>query len=52
MEAHRSAVDRKIKVDMEAGYQLAEFEEYSRSLSYQTNISQPRTTITPRRSPH
>ena len=29
-----SAVDRKIKVDMEAGYQSAKFAEYCHSLSY------------------
>ena len=29
-----SAVDRKIKVDMEAGYQSAEFAEFCHSLSY------------------
>ena len=34
-----SAVDRKIKVDMEAGYQSAEFAEYCHSLSYRIEIS-------------
>ena len=31
-----SAVDRKIKIDMEAGYQSAEFAEYCHSLSYRS----------------
>ena len=37
-----SAVDRKIKVDMEAGYQSAEFAEYCHSLSYRIETSPTR----------
>ena len=37
-----SAVDRKIKVDMETGYQSAEFAEYCHSLSYRIEISPTR----------
>ena len=37
-----SAVDRKIKVDMEAGYQSVEFAEYCRSLSYRIETSPTR----------
>ena len=37
-----SAVDRKIKVDMEAGYQSAEFAECCHSLSYRMETSPTR----------
>ena len=37
-----SVVDRKIKVDMEAGYQSAEFAEYCHSLSYRIKTSSTR----------
>ena len=37
-----SAVDRKIKVDMEAGYHSAEFAEYYHSLSYRIETSPTR----------
>ena len=39
---NRSAIDRKIKVDMEAGYQSAEFAEYCHSLSYRIETSPTR----------
>ena len=37
-----SAVDRKIKLDMEAGYQSAEFTENCHSLSYHIETSPTR----------
>ena len=42
LKPNGSAVDRKIKVDMEAGYQSAESAEYCHSLSYRIETSPTR----------
>ena len=42
MEALGTAIDRKIKVDMEAGYQSNEFAEFCHSLGYRIESSPTR----------
>ena len=43
---NESAVDRKIKVDMEAGYQSAEFAEYCRIVLFTAIVSKPHPHVT------